>query len=40
LRTSRAPFFGMKRSVAIALPTGLPRTTSATSRHFCGEMRA
>src|SRR5262245_31264190 len=40
LRTSRAPFFGMKRSVCSARPTGLPRTVSATSRHFCGLMRA
>jgi hypothetical protein len=40
LSTSSAPFFGMKRSCEIALPTGLPRTTSATRRHFCGEMRA
>jgi hypothetical protein len=35
-----APFFGMNFSVEMALPTGWPRTTSATSRHFCGEMRA
>src|SRR4029077_4299462 len=40
LRTSSAPFFGMYLSVASALPTGLPRPTSATRRHFCGEMRA
>src|SRR5512134_2076461 len=40
LRTSTAPFLGVKRSVASALPTGWPRTMSATSRHFCGEMRA
>ena len=40
LRTSSAPFFGMNLSVEIALPTGWPRTTSATRRHFCGEMRA
>src|SRR6185312_11729494 len=40
LRTSSAPFFGMYCSVASALPAGLPRTTSATRRHFCGEMRA
>src|SRR5262249_47283888 len=36
----RAPFFGMNLSVCNALFTGLPRTTSATSRHFCGLMRA
>ena len=40
LRTSSAPFFGMNFSVASALPTAWPRTMSATSRHFCGEMRA
>src|ERR1700677_3228350 len=40
LSTSLAPFFGMNFSVASALPTPLPRTVSATSRHFCGEMRA
>src|SRR6185295_11162253 len=40
LRTSFAPFFGMKRRVCSASPTGLPRTVSATSRHFCGLMRA
>src|SRR5512133_1776268 len=40
LRTSSAAFFGVKRNVASALPTGLPRTMSATRRHFCGEMRA
>src|SRR5687768_11205088 len=40
LRTSAAPFFGVKRSVESACPTGCPRTMSATSRHFCGEMRA
>src|SRR6185437_3386291 len=40
LRTSSAPFLGMYCSVASALPAGLPRTTSATRRHFCGEMRA
>ena len=38
--TSLAPFFGMNFSVDSALPTPLPRTVSATSRHFCGEMRA
>src|SRR3974377_505188 len=26
--------------IASAGPTGLPRTTSATRRHFCGEIRA
>src|SRR5688572_2618343 len=30
----------MNFSVLSALFTGLPRTTSATRRHFCGEMRA
>ena len=40
LCTSLAPFFGVKRSVLSASPTGLPRTRSATRRHFCGEMRA
>src|SRR5271170_7967867 len=40
LSTMRAPFFGMNLSVARALPTPLPRTASATRRHFCGEMRA
>src|SRR5690606_9624150 len=40
LRTIRAPFFGVKRSTFNACPTGLPRTMSATRRHFCGEIRA
>src|SRR5580700_4050229 len=40
LSSSRAPFLGMNFRVASALPTPLPRTASATSRHFCGEMRA
>src|SRR5918995_4921924 len=40
LRTMRAPFFGVYASTASALPTGWPRTRSATRRHFCGEMRA
>src|SRR5208282_2038222 len=40
LSTRRAPFFGMNFRQASALPTPLPRTESATSRHFCGEMRA
>jgi hypothetical protein len=40
LRTIPAPFLGMNFSVARALPTALPRTVSATRRHFCGEMRA
>ena len=40
LRTSSAPFFGMNLQRLQRQPTGLPRTVSATSRHFCGEMRA
>ena len=40
LSTSSAPFFGMKRSCESARPTRLPRTTSAISRHFCGEICA
>src|ERR1700722_6452778 len=40
LRTSSAPFFGMNFKAARARPTGSPRTTSATRRHFCAEMRA
>src|SRR5512134_2421455 len=40
LRTISAAFLGVKRNVASAWPTGLPRTMSATRRHFCGEMRA
>src|ERR1700693_4181309 len=38
--TSSAPFFGMNFREASATPTPLPRTVSATRRHFCGEMRA
>src|SRR5690606_19608382 len=38
--TSSAPFFGMKRSCESARPTRLPRTTSAISRTFCGEICA
>src|ERR1700733_13731360 len=40
LRTRCAPFLGMNFRTFNALPTGAPRTTSATRRHFCGEMRA
>src|SRR5690606_15659460 len=40
LSTTFAPFLGMKRSCARAGPTRLPRTVSAISRHFCGEMCA
>src|ERR1700733_16013293 len=40
LRTRCAPFLGMNFKTFKALPTGAPRTASATSRHFCGEMRA
>src|SRR4051812_17513750 len=40
LRTSSAPFLGVNFSVLSALPTGSPRTMSAISRHFCGEIRA
>src|SRR6185295_4109542 len=35
-----APFFGMNLSVLSAFDASAPRTVSATSRHFCGEMRA
>src|SRR5580704_14064569 len=40
LRTSSAPFFGMNFKADSAVPTGSPRTASATRRHFCAEMRA
>src|SRR5512139_1454373 len=33
-------FSALAMAVASTLPTGLPRTMSATRRHFCGEMRA
>jgi len=40
LCTSSAPFFGMNLRTFSAFDTSEPRTVSATSRHFCGEMRA
>src|SRR5262245_32492208 len=40
LCTRSAPFLGMNLSVLSAFDTCAPRTVSATSRHFCGEMRA
>ena len=40
LSTIFAPFFGMNFRVLTASVADLPRTVSATRRHFCGEMRA
>src|SRR5688572_24484786 len=37
--TSVAAFCGILRRIARARSTGFPRTTSTTSRTFCGEMR-
>src|SRR5512132_3885712 len=34
-----APFFGLKASTSSALPTGSPRTWSATSRPFWADRR-